>query len=77
MYLSFTRSESSQKASSVLSPPAETETETETETERGTEKLRAMVRTYTFAAMVGVAYVAVSSLDSVFEWMANRQEKKV
>jgi hypothetical protein len=36
-----------------------------------------MVRTYTFAAMVGVAYLAVSSLDSVFEWMADRQEKKV
>eukprot|EP00250_Pteridium_aquilinum_P023399 c26809_g1_i1 orf=549-740(-) len=36
-----------------------------------------MVRTYTFAAMVGVAIFAVSHLDDVFDWMAERKERKM
>ncbi|CAM6028528.1 unnamed protein product [Sphagnum balticum] len=36
-----------------------------------------MVRTYTFAAMVAVAYVALNEADSLFVWMARRQESKI
>jgi hypothetical protein len=36
-----------------------------------------MVRTYTFAAMVAVTYVALNEADSLFGWMARRQESKV
>jgi hypothetical protein len=34
------------------------------------------VRTYTFAAMVAVTYVALNEADSLFGWMARRQESK-
>jgi hypothetical protein len=36
-----------------------------------------MVRTYTFAAMVAVAYTVIASGDHVFRWMAERQESKI
>jgi hypothetical protein len=36
-----------------------------------------MVRTYTFAAMVAVTYVALNEADSLFGWMARRQESKI
>lgn len=39
--------------------------------------LATMVRTYTFAAMVAVTYVALNEADSLFGWMARRQESKV
>jgi hypothetical protein len=39
--------------------------------------LATMVRTYTFAAMVAVTYVALNEADSLLGWMARRQESKV
>jgi len=39
--------------------------------------LATMVRTYKFAAMVAVTYVALNEADSLFGWLARRQESKV
>ncbi|KAH9567085.1 hypothetical protein CY35_03G011600 [Sphagnum magellanicum] len=38
--------------------------------------LATMVRTYKFAAMVAVTYVALNEADSLFGWLARRQESK-